>query len=135
MDTASRAPVGHSCLDRRRAAYPVAGRARDPNLALAHVCSAVRVRSRACREAPGACDAAFPRHPPGLPCRPGRPGCAALSDCEHGDRAGDLALRLCAFFADAGQEWSAHAPGTDLAINWPLAESDCFGPRPGCRRY
>src|SRR5436190_23983643 len=124
MDAAMRTPVGHSRLDGSSVAHTVAGRARDSSPALAHVCSTARVCSRACREAPGACDAAFPGHPPGLPRRPGCPGCLALSDCEYGDRAGDLALRLCAVFADAGEEWSAHAPGTDLAVTWPLAESD-----------
>src|ERR1700694_6027969 len=122
MDATRRPPVGHSLLDGRRTAHPLAGRARDPNSALAHVCSTARVRSRACREAFAACDAAFPRHPPGLPRRPGCHRCAALPDCEDGDRAGDLALRLCAVFADAGQEWSAHAPGIDIAVTWPLAE-------------
>src|SRR5437763_7214332 len=124
MDPTVRARTGLSGLDGSLAAHPVAGRARDPGPTLAHVCCPARVRSGACREAPGACDAAFPGHTHCLPHRLRCAGRLALSDREHDHRAGHLALRLCAIFADPRQEWSAHAPGTDLAVIWHLTESD-----------
>src|SRR5947209_20555696 len=119
-----RPSVRLSCLDRRCAAYPVAGRTCDPNPALAHVGSVARVRSRACREVLGARDATFPRHPPGLSPHFGCSQCADVSDCAHGHHTGDLALRLCAAFADPNEESSTHTSGTDLAVTRPLADPD-----------
>src|SRR5579884_1547480 len=131
MDSTSGPPARHSCLDGSRTAHPVACRTCDPNPALTHVCGAARIRFVACCKALGACAAAFPRYPYCLPRRPRCSRWLALSDCERGDRAGRLALRLCTVFADTRKGGSAHAFGADIAVTWYLAEPGCFGPESG----
>src|SRR4051812_23645610 len=111
-------PVRHYCMDGSGAPSFLAGRARDPNTVLAHTGGSTRIFSCTRCEAPGTCDAAFPRH---SHCLPYRSECfqrIALPDCAHGDCAVRLALRLRAVFTNPRRECPVHATGTDFAILW-----------------